>query len=132
MACARPASVRSTSTHPVKRFSRFHVLWPWRSSTSWYGAVAGLPSLLRHAIVPRGPGARPSRAQNARSPRGDTLSSGSVRSVPDHEIEERRVTGSARPSRRIRRKAIATRVKEATLPVNEAGRFPLDHGAIAG
>ena len=35
-----PASVRSTSTQPVNRFSRFHVLWPWRSSTSVYGTVA--------------------------------------------------------------------------------------------
>src|SRR5262245_25189411 len=33
-ASSRPRSVRSTSVHPVKRFSLFHVLSPWRSSTS--------------------------------------------------------------------------------------------------
>ena len=38
----RPRSVRSTSTQPVKRFSRFQVLWPWRSSTSVYGTVASV------------------------------------------------------------------------------------------
>ena len=27
-------SVRSTSVHPVNRFSRFQTLWPWRNNTS--------------------------------------------------------------------------------------------------
>ena len=45
---AAPASVRSTSTHPVKRFSRFQVLWPWRSSTSVYGNVLLLRCGTRH------------------------------------------------------------------------------------
>src|SRR3954471_18412079 len=31
LACASPSTVRSTSTQPVKRSSRFHWLWPWRS-----------------------------------------------------------------------------------------------------
>ena len=30
----RRAALRSTSTHPVKRFSAFQVLWPWRSRMS--------------------------------------------------------------------------------------------------
>src|ERR1700737_4263937 len=29
-----PCSLRGTSVQPVKRFSRFHVLWPWRSRMS--------------------------------------------------------------------------------------------------
>src|SRR5512134_414654 len=32
-ACCTPVSVRPTSVHPVKRFSRFQVDSPWRSST---------------------------------------------------------------------------------------------------
>src|SRR5262249_54274721 len=39
VAWALPSSVRSTSIQPVNRFSRFHVLWPWRSSTSVYDTV---------------------------------------------------------------------------------------------
>src|SRR5690606_32478498 len=34
IASATPCSVRSTSHHPVKRFSRFHWLWPWRTRIS--------------------------------------------------------------------------------------------------
>src|SRR5688572_14914679 len=34
-ASATPFGVRSTSVQPVKRFSRFHVLSPWRSRTSF-------------------------------------------------------------------------------------------------
>ena len=33
-AWASPSAVRSTSTQPVKRSSRFHWLWPWRSRIS--------------------------------------------------------------------------------------------------
>ena len=44
LACASPSAVRSTSTQPVKRFSRFHWLWPWRSRTS---VGIGLPSEIR-------------------------------------------------------------------------------------
>src|SRR3954468_7015452 len=33
-ASCRPRSVRSTSVHPVNRFSLFHVLSPWRSRTT--------------------------------------------------------------------------------------------------
>src|ERR1700683_4428442 len=38
-ACASrcPCSVRSTSVQPVKRFSRFQVLWPWRTRMSFPG-----------------------------------------------------------------------------------------------
>jgi len=36
MACDTPVGVRSTSTQPVKRFSRFQVDSPWRISTSLY------------------------------------------------------------------------------------------------
>src|SRR5687767_15112199 len=32
-ASASPCSVTSTSHQPVKRFSRFHWLWPWRRRT---------------------------------------------------------------------------------------------------
>ena len=32
-ASSYPRGVRSTSTQPVKRFSRFQMLWPWRTST---------------------------------------------------------------------------------------------------
>src|SRR5262249_8770749 len=46
-ASARPCSVRGTSTHPVKRFSRFHSDWPWRISTSL--DMSSLPSLLLRA-----------------------------------------------------------------------------------
>src|SRR5688572_13115668 len=35
-ASSRPLSLRSTSFHPVKRFSLFQVLSPWRSRTSRY------------------------------------------------------------------------------------------------
>ncbi|MNW22794.1 hypothetical protein D3C71_2245040 [compost metagenome] len=35
-AWAAPVSVRSTSTQPVKRFSRFQVDSPWRMRTSLY------------------------------------------------------------------------------------------------
>src|SRR5512144_1168467 len=38
-ASSRPASVRSTSVQPVKRFSLFHWLSPWRRSTSLYMEV---------------------------------------------------------------------------------------------
>ena len=33
-ASSRPCAVRSTSVQPVKRFSRFQALWPWRTKTS--------------------------------------------------------------------------------------------------
>ena len=33
-ASSMPWAERSTSIHPVNRFSRFQMLWPWRSSTS--------------------------------------------------------------------------------------------------
>src|SRR5207244_10324258 len=33
-ASVTPRSLRGTSVQPVKRFSRFHVLSPWRRSTS--------------------------------------------------------------------------------------------------
>ena len=34
-AWASPSGVSGASHHPVKRFSRFHSLSPWRRSTSW-------------------------------------------------------------------------------------------------
>ena len=34
LASAFPLSVRPTSVHPVNRFSKFHLLSPWRSRTS--------------------------------------------------------------------------------------------------
>ena len=56
-ASCRPCSVRSTSTQPVKRFSRFQMLWPWRRSSSlpvliWESACGGgeresIPSIRR-------------------------------------------------------------------------------------
>ena len=36
LASPRPVSDKSTSVHPVKRFSLFQVLSPWRSKTSLY------------------------------------------------------------------------------------------------
>lgn len=35
-ASARPLLLRSTSVQPVKRSSRFHRLWPWRSNISCF------------------------------------------------------------------------------------------------
>ena len=58
-----PRSVRSTSTQPVNRFSRFHVLWPWRSSTSVYGKVDSSRSRIRRRAV-----ARPARRSVPRMP----------------------------------------------------------------
>src|SRR5690606_458147 len=40
LASASPWGVRGTSCQPVKRFSRFHVLWPWRRMTSVPGIGA--------------------------------------------------------------------------------------------
>src|SRR5665647_1477997 len=45
-ASARPLSVRSTSTQPVKRFLAFHSLSPWRRSMSVKGAEAVMPTSL--------------------------------------------------------------------------------------
>src|SRR5689334_710519 len=42
-----PCSLSGTSCHPVKRFSRFHVLWPWRSSTSVPGVFSAVAIHLR-------------------------------------------------------------------------------------
>ena len=36
LASFRPFSDSGQSYHPVKRFSSFHVLSPWRTSTTWY------------------------------------------------------------------------------------------------
>src|SRR5713226_4597557 len=46
-ASATPSSLRGTSCQPVKRFSRFHVLWPCRSSTR-------IPTWLAMVIYRRG------------------------------------------------------------------------------
>src|SRR5690606_10024107 len=40
-ASSSPRSLRSTSVHPVNRFSRFHVDSPWRSNTSVYMVFSG-------------------------------------------------------------------------------------------
>src|SRR6185369_4247872 len=47
-ASAMPSSVRSTSWWPVKRFSLFHSLSPWRTSTSTFamGLGVGLPGFM--------------------------------------------------------------------------------------
>src|ERR1051325_5835028 len=46
-ASSTPRSLSGTSCQPVKRFSRFQVLWPWRSRTS----VAGpLPVMAVHLV----------------------------------------------------------------------------------
>src|ERR1700722_17907940 len=34
-----PVAVKSTSVHPVKRFSRFQMLWPWRTRMSFPGTL---------------------------------------------------------------------------------------------
>ena len=36
-----PSGERSTSVQPVKRFSRFQVLWPCRKSTSVWVVICG-------------------------------------------------------------------------------------------
>src|SRR5260370_16612632 len=41
-----PRSLSGTSVHPVKRFSRFHVLSPWRSRTRVPGFSAMAVDLL--------------------------------------------------------------------------------------
>ena len=46
-ASASPWSVSGTSCQPVNRFSRFHVLWPWRRVTS----VPGMPPIVRRGTL---------------------------------------------------------------------------------
>src|SRR5579872_115770 len=41
-ASSTPFSLSGTSCHPVKRFSRFHVLCPWRRRTSRPGGLLAL------------------------------------------------------------------------------------------
>ena len=60
-ASAMPCGVRSTSVQPVKRFSLFHVLSPWRSRTICFiyrssASLHGTPYRLgrqRHLHTPR-------------------------------------------------------------------------------
>src|SRR5690349_17602895 len=42
-ASSTPLGLSGTSCQPVKRFSRFQVLWPWRNSTRRPGMPGGLP-----------------------------------------------------------------------------------------
>src|SRR6185295_17880610 len=46
-ASSRPRSVRSTSVQPVKRFSLFQVLSPWRSRTTLCIAKCALARVFR-------------------------------------------------------------------------------------
>src|SRR5690606_37038433 len=67
-ASATPFSVRPTSHQPVKRFSRFHWLWPWRTRIR-LGKEALLDWRERHALARRvlfGKGLGPRRVERAR------------------------------------------------------------------
>src|ERR1700687_5223119 len=47
LASVTPRSLRGTSCQPVNRFSRFHVLWPWRRRTR-------IPTCLAMVVYRRG------------------------------------------------------------------------------
>src|SRR5579871_3128979 len=47
LASSTPAGVRSTSRQPVKRFLRFHSLWPWRRRTKRRSLAGILRDLVR-------------------------------------------------------------------------------------
>src|SRR2546429_8853041 len=61
-AWARPESARWTSVQPVNRFSRFQVLWPWRTRMSFPGISAGQLAHRPPADRQRGEVARARRA----------------------------------------------------------------------
>ncbi len=51
LASSRPSSVRSTSRQPVKRFFRFHSLWPWRTTHECAGHGSSYGSDLNELAI---------------------------------------------------------------------------------